>query len=256
MISLSQSLYAVAVNITASFLAAGGVPPYVYSVRQIPDGTHAGGTIDSSTGMYTAPAVVNQGNYTQPKQLYDTIQAVDSLGAMTTAQILVGTPLLLFCEIIQNQLGLKRGRVYLWDQKIFQPTDAGLYVAVKVLTCKPFGNTNTFDGSADNTNSIQSVNMYAQLELDVISRDWEARDRKEEVLMALVSNYSQLQQTANSFFIGKIPPGSQFINLSDPDGAAIPYRFNISVAIQYFVNKVTAVQSYDDFLTPQVNTNS
>lgn len=251
---LSQSLTAIGVGLTSSFLASGGTAPYTYSVRNVQPG--AGGTINSSTGLYTAPPVVNGGNYNQPTQLYDTIQAMDSVGAIATAKILVGTPLLLFCEIIQNQMNLPPGRVYLWDQKIFQPTDSGLYVAVKVLTCKPFGNTNTYDGSGSNSNGKQSVNMYAQLELDVISRDYEARDRKEEVLMALRSNYSQTQQLANSFYVGKIPPGSQFINLSEPDGAAIPYRFNISVAIQYFVSKTVPVPYYTEFETPQINTDS
>jgi len=250
-LSLTQSKTALAINLMASFLAAGGTPPYTYSVRA----NGAGGTINSSTGIYTAPAVVNAGVYGAPKQIYDVIQVLDNAGNIATAQILVGTPLLLFCEIIQNQLNLPNGRVYLWDQKIMQPSDSGLYIAVSVLSCKPFSNTNKFDGSSANSNSDQSVNMYAQLQLDVISRDTEARDRKEEVIMALNSNYAQTQQEANSFYIGKLPPGSQFVNLSSQDGAAIPYRFNISVAMQYFVTKTVAVQSFDTFQTPQVNTN-
>jgi hypothetical protein len=251
-VTLSQTFTAIAVNLTASFLAAGGTPPYTYSVR----GGGAGGTINSSTGIYTAPAMVNGGSFGPPTKEYDTIQANDSAGHTVTAQILVGTPLLLFCDIIQNQLGLTPGRVYLWDQKVSMPTDAGLYVAVAVLSCKPFSNTNTFDGSGSNSNSFQSVNMYAQLQVDIISRDAEARDRKEEIILALNSTYAQTQQSANSFKIGKLPPGSQFINLSSPDGAGIPYRFNIAVAMQYVFTKTVAVPSYNSIATPQLNTNS
>lgn len=249
-LTLQQTLSAIAVNLTTSFQAYGGTPPYTYSVR--PNG--AGGTI-ASDGTYTAPALVNGGSYGPPKQLYDTIQVKDADKNIATARVLVGTPLLLFCDIIQNQLGLADGRVYLWDQKIMEPSDAGLYVAVSVLSCKPFANTNDPDGSGDAFSAVQSVNMYAQLQIDIISRDSEARDRKEDVILALKSDYARQQMAANSFGIGELPPGSQFVNLSHQDGAAIPYRFAISVSMQYFYVKTPTVPFFDQFATPQVVTN-
>ncbi len=236
---LNQTLTAIAVNLTSSFLASGGTTPYAYSVRQ----GGAGGSIDSD-GIYTAPSVVSE----DPSALYDTIQVRDHVGAIKTARILIGTPLLLFCDILQKEMGLADGSVYLWDQKIMQPTDFGLYIAVQVLSAKPFSNINTFDGSTNS--SVQSINMYTTLQLDVISRGPAARDRKEEVVMALNSNYAQSQQEANSFYIGKLPPGAQFLNLSAVDGAAIPYRFNISIAMQYFVTKTKTVPYFDSFEAP------
>jgi hypothetical protein len=194
--------------------------------------------------------VINGGSYGPPTQIYDTIQATDSLSNIATSQILIGNALLLLCDIIQNQMGLANGRVYVWDQKIFQPTDSGLYIAVAIISCKPFSNVNTFNGS--NSSSYQWVNNYAQVQIDVISRDTEARDRKEEVLMALASTYSQTQQEANSFLIGRLPPGSQFVNLSNIDGSAIPYRFNISVGMQFIVPKTVNIGSIDSFSTPQI----
>lgn len=247
---LTQSKTALAVNLTASFLGVGGVAPYVYSVRA----GGAGGTIDSATGVYTAPSVVNAGSYGPPKNLYDTVVVTDANSLMATSQILVGNPLLLFCEVIQKELGLANGRVYLWDQKIMQPTDAGLYVAIAVVNCKPFGNVNSYDGAGAGLVSKQVVNMYAQLQVDIISRDTEARDRKEEVILALGSDYAETQQEANSFLIGKLPPNSQFLNLSSVDGAAIPYRFTIGVAMQYFYTKPKDVGYFDTFQDVVVTT--
>lgn len=224
-LTIAQSFTAVGPNITSSFAASGGTAPYTYSVLA----GGAGGSINSSSGLYTAPSAVPTTAVTQ----YDTIQVTDNVGAQTTATILVGDPLLLFCDIIQNQLGLAAGRVYLWDQKIMQPTDNAIFIAVSVLSCKPFGNTNSHAVSGGNLNSNQSVNMYAQLQVDIMSRDRSAVLRKEEVLLALASDYAEQQQNANSFFIGKLPPGAQFSNLSVQDGAAIPYRFAIGVSMQY-----------------------
>lgn len=242
-VTLQQTLTAVGPGITSSFGASGGTAPYTYAVRA----GGAGGTIDS-TGLYTAPATVP----TVPAKLYDTITATDSAGSVGTAKVLVGDALLLFCDVIQTGLGLTTGRVYLWDQKISQLEDSGLYVAVSVLSCKAFGNDNAHVSFSGGLNSSQSVNMMSTLQVDIISRDSSARTQKERVLLALASDYSEQQQAANSFYIGKLPPGAQFTNLSSQDGAAIPYRFVISVAIQYFITNTTSVPYFSNFSTSSV----
>lgn len=246
-LALTQSLTAVAANITSSFLGVGGVEPYVYTVA--PGG--AGGTIDPSTGLYTAPAQASS----SPKFAYDFVTVTDDNGDTATARILVGTALILFCDVLQQGMGLADGRVYLWDQKIFQPTDSSIYIAVSVPICKPFGNTIRPSGTDTGFNSAQYLNMLATLDINIISRGPEARDRKEEVLMAVNSYYAQQQQEANSFYIGRLPPGGRFTNLSQIDGAAIPYRYQISVNMQYTVAKVAAAQYIDTFEDVEVITN-
>ena len=149
-----------------------------------------------------------------PQTLYDTIIATDTTGAFATSQLLVGNPLLLFCDIIQNQMGLANGRVYLWDQKIMQPTDSGLYVAVSTPSIKAFGNNLYADGSGSGLNADQSVNVMATMDIDIISRSSIARDQKKMVLLALYSIYSQQQQEYNSFSIGRLPVGGRFLNSS------------------------------------------
>ena len=244
-LTLAQTFTAVSPGITASFGASGGTGPYTYAVLA----GGAGGSIDASSGTYTAPPNVPA----NPAQLFDTIVATDSLGAAVSGQIMVGDALLLFCDIIQNQMGLPNGRVYLWDQKIMQPTDAGLYVAVSMLNPKVFANTKSYDGSGSGLVSNQSANIAATLQIDIISRDTSALRLKEQVLMALNSDYSEQQQNANSFFVGKLPPGAQFNNLSSQDGAAIPYRFVISVVIQYFSTRVQTVGYMQPTASPTVN---
>ncbi len=249
-LALSQSKTAIAPNLTAYFLGIGGTEPYTYAVL----GGGAGGSIDSVLGIYTAPTAMGS----TPQTLYDTVQVTDSLGAVATTQILIGTPLFLFCEILQQEMGLSNGRVYLWDQKIFEPNDNDLYIAVSVPSCKPFSNITKpaiIDGFADWSQAEQTVNMLATLDIDIISRGPSARDRKEEVILALNSVYAQSQQEANSFYIGKLPPGARFLNLSMIDGAAIPYRFKISVNLQYAFTKTKAVDYFDTFHDVQVTTN-
>lgn len=236
---IRQTMTALGPNARASFQASGGVEPYLYEI--LPGG--AGGSINASTGVFVAPGSVSY----DPRFRYTVIQATDYDGATSTARILVGSPLLLFCEILQRELGLAEGRVYLWNQKIMQPIDSGLYIAVSIPFAKPFANNNRAAAVGSDLQEQQYVSMMATLDIDIISRSEEALYRKEEVLLALASTYSEQQQTANGFYIAKLPPGAKFLNLSQIDGAAIPYRFKISINMQYCYSKAKAVSFYDDF---------
>ena len=241
---LAQSATAIAPSLQAFFTASGGTAPYTYAL--LPGG--AGGSIDPSSGIYTGPNAVAS----DPRQLYDIAQATDADGQTAQARILVGNVEMLFCEILQNQLNLAQGRVYLWNQKILQPTDSGIYIAVSVMNPKPFGSSNYVNSSG---NEVQTVSMGATFDIDAISRGPEARDRKEEIVLAMASIYSRQQQQANSFYIARLPHHAGFINLSEVDGAAIPYRYRISISVMYKITKIISTEFYDSFQIPTVSVN-
>lgn len=248
---LTQAATAMGPGLTTSVQGVGGIPPYSYSV--LTGGT--GGVVDSVTGVYRSPSTVNP----NPKLTSDTIQVLDSSVPKQKAlcQILVTDFMGLFCDIIETQMQLPPMRVYFWDQKIMQPTDSGLYIAVSNPTNQVFANTNRHVDLGDaGLVSQQNVNVMATFDIDAISRGPEARTRKEQILMALSSDYSQNQQTANSFFIGQFPPGARFLNLSFVDGAAIPYRYKISINVQYAISITSAVPYYDTFEQPQLTVDS
>jgi hypothetical protein len=240
-LALTSSATAIAPGRSAFFLGTGGLEPYVYEV--LPGGV--GGAIDASSGEYTAPVGLTG---------TDTIQVTDDDATTAILPILVGNPLELVCDILKVELDLDDNHIYLWDQKILQPKDSDLYIAVGIESCKPFGNTNRQVGTDDGVDSHASLNMLATLSIDLISRGPDARDRKEEVLLALNSNYAQNQMAGNSFYVAPLPAGAKFVNLSELDGAAIPYRFRISVQMQYFYTKTKAVPYYDDFSDAEVTT--
>lgn len=215
--TLTGNATAVAPGVPVNFGASGGTAPYTYSVAN----GGAGGTINSSTGAYVAPQAYG----------VDTIAAVDAHGVSSSAAIKVGSYLVLLGDIIQSQLGLAQGQVYLWDGKLTIPTDSNLYVAISVENVRQFGFRFQADGSGSGMVGRQSGNFQAQVGIDIISRGTLALDNKEQIALALISAYSQAQQELNSFYIAQLPTG--FVNLSEADGAAIPYRFHISVKVMY-----------------------
>lgn len=234
---LRSNLSALVARNSTSFGASGGTAPYTYSV--LPDG--AGGSIDSSSGMYTAP----DSESFDPAKAYDTVQVTDNAALTATKKILVAPPYRLLCHILQTQMGLAEDRVYLWNQKILEPKDNGIYIPVKMLWAKPFGNTKSYDSSGPGVDEVQTTFMQATMSIDIISRGMEALYRKEEVLMAIQSDYSEQIQEANAFSLAILP--TSFINLAQLDGTAIPYRFNLSVVMTYKQTKQQATDYFNDF---------
>jgi len=232
---------AVANNVQAYFFASGGTSPYTFAVLV----GGAGGSIGSSSGIYTAPGT---GVGT------DTIQVTDNVGATATTTIMVGNIPMLICDIIQNQLGLSQGQVNLWNQKVLIPTDSRLYVAVGVMNCKVIGNINRPDVVSSQFVGSQSISMQATLSIDIYSRGLDALNRKEELVMALNSTYAETQQELNGFRLGITP--TSFVNVSNEEGAAILYRFNIAVNVLYSIIKNVQQGDYDTLQGPNLTFNS
>lgn len=211
--------------------AAGGNEPYTFEI------VSGGGILQA--GVFTAPEI-GLGN--------TTLRVTDSDGVSVDQIAHVLTPLQLICDVIQQGMGLADGRVYLWDQKIFSPTDPGLWVAVSQLSSKFISNSNTFDPVMG---QMQSSVIRSTLGIDLVSRDTSARDQQGRFLFALTSQYSQNQQGRNAFRI--FPICTQFLNISEIDGAAIPYRFHADLQVQYQLLQSSDVPFYDNFSQPSVS---
>lgn len=231
-LSLLQIASAIAPGNSISFNGAGGVEPYVYSVQS------GGGTINASTGVYTAPAIESN----------VIVRVTDAAAAHATADLKVYGPMKLFGDIIQNFMGLEDNQIYIYNQKINIPTDDKVYIAVFVMPEKPF--SNTIRTAVDGMSVIQTVNFNTQLMVNILSRSTEALERRHEVIMALQSIYSKQQQALNGFAIGKLP--LNMVPLNFLDGSAIPYRFNITVGFQYAVTKTSPTPYFNTFQAPVV----
>lgn len=227
---LRQNFTAIGKRMTARFLATGGVAPYTYAV--LPDST-AGGSIDVN-GVYT-PSTYGRA----------TIRATDSLNVTATAIVRVMPVLQLVCDIIQTEMSLPNGHVYIFDQKYKIPTNSELYISVGEVTPQPYANINKMDHGGAGLKEVQSINVRSSLMIDIMSRNDSALLRKNEILMAFKSNYAQQQMMANGFQISIL--SDTFNNLQELEGAAIPFRYNITVGLMYTDVKEKEVSYYDEF---------
>lgn len=233
MIELLYNTLAMGKGISSSYQGAGGVPPYTYTV--IPDADFPSGGSINANGLYVAG----------PQEGIDVIRVTDSTSAFAEQTVHVLNPLELFADIVAKEMGLAEDQVYIYNQKIKPITDDRLYIAIGIAFDKHFGNSTKAEPTADGMVVVQSTNVQSNLSIDILSRGDDARNRRYEIVLALNSIYSQTQQELNSFKVGVVP--QNFNNLSREEGAAIPFRFNINVFVQYFVKKVKPVAYYDVF---------
>lgn len=162
-------------------------------------------------------------------------------------------PIKVIANIIQTELGLGDGFVMLDYEKNFIPTTQGLYVALAYGDEHPIGNNNYSVPVPEGMTEIQEVSMLHEVVIDALSFNEEARVRKEEIIAALNSVYSQGAQQSNLMSIARIPRG--FVNASSLEETKRLNRFVITVTVTALHRKVKPVSYYDQFRDPEVQFN-
>lgn len=255
-ISVQGTKFATRPGLTTSFEASGGVAPYTYSLAQ---GQVAGGTIDPSSGLYTAPARVPE----DPRSFYDYIIATDSTGAQSPGYgeagncwISVGHCWQLVAEIYRHELGLPLGRVFLFDQKVDLPEDNRPFVVISIpgmsligSGIKPNGTFGT-NGLPGWDQQLKWAQINYHMDIHLYSRDMDGLNRLPAMFMAASGLYSRQVQQENGFYISTLP--RNVVNLSGLDGAAIPYHYIISIEAFYTNQWTTGSEYFDDFQNVQL----
>ena len=170
---------------------------------------------------------------------------------MTQATTLTREPIKVVADIIQKELGLPDGQVMLGYEKWTIPTNDGLYIVLNYLGGQAIGNNNYFTGPDQLEH--QEVAMRHIIQIDLMSFSGEARARKEEVLMALRSIYSQQQQELFNMSFSRIP--TAFIDAASAEETKILNRFTTSMTATALHTKVKPAPYYDKFNDAEVHEN-
>lgn len=163
-------------------------------------------------------------------------------------------PLEAICDILQSEMALQTGQVYFYNSKIQPIIDDRLYVAVGMGAIRPFSNISKMVPVVGGFTEELTVNAWAEVTIDLLSKSEVAMDVKESVIMALGSNYAKQVQEAQGMLIARI--STSFANLSELEGSTIPYRFQITVPIQYKTTKTKPIPFYDTFPAYEIKTNA
>lgn len=148
------------------------------------------------------------------------------------------------CDIITHELGIDADRVVVYSEDFDPPKDDELYIVVSTRRGKPLSIQNYFDPTTNE--EVGGSVTFDNLDIDITSKNREAIDRKEEVLIALTSFYSIEQQEKNGI---KIFRPAEIIDLSFIEAASAMKRFRISCIISNIKEIRKPADYFDKFRT-------
>lgn len=154
-------------------------------------------------------------------------------------------PIKQICKILQNQLALTNEQIWIYNQKRNIPNDFGVYYVVRYDGQRIIGNVRKEVATNAGLVEYQSVHSLAMFSVDIFSRSSQARDAKDQVIMALNSTYSQQVQEANGFQIAR--NSFQVTNTSEVEGVAELNRYSISFNVTYMSEMTKSIDFYDTF---------
>lgn len=145
---------------------------------------------------------------------------------------------LILADIITNELQISASRVVVYNQNFDAPKDNNLYVLIKNERDKTLGTTNTYD--KDTNLEKKSVSRFTYFNIEFISKNRDAYERRHEAIMALTSTYSIQQQETNQIRIFR---AGDPLDISAVEGARALNRWRIPVVISNLKLKSTDIST-------------
>lgn len=125
-----------------------------------------------------------------------------------------------------------------------------IQIAIGTLSSNVFSNRKYFETIQKEDSTVYQervvLNEQRTMQIDIYSRNNEARERFNEVQLALCSTLAEQAQDKYQFKIGKI---SSAVNLSGLDGGSEINRYTIRFNIISWQEKVKTIDYYDKFKT-------
>lgn len=143
-------------------------------------------------------------------------------------------PDLILADIITRFMNIPAERVVVAVEGYDPPKDQGLYVTIQTDPTEIVGTSQDYDAATDT--ELSSISAFQRLTVQITSRNRDAINRKEEVVMALTSTYAQQVQELQQCRIFREGP---LMNLSFIEGAGALHRYQIPVKITYVKTKTT-----------------
>jgi hypothetical protein len=147
-------------------------------------------------------------------------------------------------KILSAYMEMEPGRVVIYNQDFEAPRDPHLYITISLEDSNPLGIKHEV---TDETETASAV-LFHNFAVEVVSRNREAIERKEEVLMAL---HSQLGLQIAEEHNVRLWRNGRILDLSAIEGASALSRYRINVVMSSLKEKQTPIDVYEHFPTEE-----
>jgi len=164
-------------------------------------------------------------------------------------------PIKILGDILKNCMVLTDQQIFIYNQDFKLPETSGLFIILQYNNSTNYSSTNTFipaDEGEEGGQECIAMNAKEEYTINIISKNDEARQRKEEVIMSLNSNFSKDQQGLYQFQIAQI--SSSFVNVSELEGAGMLNRYAINISLLAHYSKTMDTTYYDNNFISEIDT--
>lgn len=147
-------------------------------------------------------------------------------------------------KIIDEQLNMPVGRVFAYNSNVDLPQDSELFIPLYYTERKHVANNSKMVPTPTGLEEHQAINMVEDVIIALISRDTSARDRVQEVFLALNSYYSRNLQAVNKLHISWI---GEAYDKSFLEATSMLNRFDIKIRVFRSYEKINSIDYYDSF---------
>lgn len=153
-------------------------------------------------------------------------------------------------DILTKEMNLDTDHIWIWSQNRKLPDNAqGLYCTVgvihsRVVSAKSIMEESIVEGVASEE-EVQEVYEFCDVQIDLMSYDNQARDRRSEMIMALNSFYAREVMEKGQFRIFEIP--HDLVNMSHLFGGSQINVWSVVITCDILSRKKKGTDYYDKF---------
>ena len=135
--------------------------------------------------------------------------------------------------------------VYVYSPDVVCGYTDKLQICIQSIGSKVLANSNTTKTINKEFTEVKEVILQDTIQLDIFSRNKDAKLRRFEVITALHSIYAQELQEQNAISIFQIP--SRMNSTSIIEGSARIYRYSLTFEVRYKHEYTKVIDYYDKF---------
>lgn len=147
-------------------------------------------------------------------------------------------------QIIDKELNMPQNRVWAYNAEMDLPKDKDLFIILFLKEQKPIANTSKYVSTSTGMQEKQSVNIREEITISLVSESTQARDRAQEVILALNSFYSRQLQAQNKMHISIL---GDVYDASFLEGTAMLNRWDVRIRVFKSYVKINNIDYFDKF---------
>jgi hypothetical protein len=151
-------------------------------------------------------------------------------------------------QLIKDFMALDNDQIYIYNQDFNLNNSGKLQVIIQYTSSEPYSITNKFipaDEGVEGAKEKIVMLVKENYTINIVSKGEEARTRKEELLLALITNQAANIQEQYQFKLANLP--NNFIDISGVEGAGSLNRYAINISLLTYHSKELDTAYYDTF---------